>query len=294
MSKPFTGISITALYTSGVWRWGKLPCAEALATREAKGVFLFTNMALAISGLFARKRPQLRHSLLQRHTMITALFHRSGFMNVLELASGLAPRGAAATADPRITYTEVDLDQVLERKRALLERTAQGRAILARRNYRLIEADVMEADLDTIAGASAPLFVIAEGLFMYFDAETQRSLWKRIADLLKKNRGGIFVFDLTPRVEEDDGGKASKVLDSAMKMFTDGKSFERDARTREEIVKELRSVGFSECVAFETRSVARTWKLPFPDANTKTVIFACSVGGFALPPELVSSSPRPV
>src|SRR5438128_8918842 len=43
-------LSITALYTSAVWAWGRVPCAHLLATTDAKRVFDVTNAALAVTG----------------------------------------------------------------------------------------------------------------------------------------------------------------------------------------------------------------------------------------------------
>lgn len=124
------------VYTSQVWAWGALSHAHLFANSDAKRVFDATNAALA-ARMFNRKPAPLRHSLLHRHVMIDHMLRASGYRHVIELASGFS-RGAAATIDARITYTELDLPPVVECKRELLERTEEGRAVLARLGLRLV------------------------------------------------------------------------------------------------------------------------------------------------------------
>ena len=124
-------LSITALYTSQVWAWGQLPCAELLASRDGKRVFDVTNAAL---GLMRRGTP-LRFALLHRHTMIDHLVGEWRPRRIVELAAGLSRRGAAVSADPAVHYVEVDLPDVVAHKRRLLERSEAGRTVLARPNY---------------------------------------------------------------------------------------------------------------------------------------------------------------
>ena len=81
----------------------------------------------------------------------------------------------------------------------------------ARRNLRLQAADLREADLAAVAPpGDGPLLVIAEGLFMYLPAETQRRLWRRVAALAPRT----FVFDLLPAVEQPPPGAAGPARDA--------------------------------------------------------------------------------
>src|SRR5258705_1814635 len=166
-------LSVTALYTSHTWLWGRQPCAELLATPEAKTVFRLSNIALAFARLFFRRLPSLRHSLVQRHVMIDRIAHEVGANQVLELAAGLSRRGAAMTADEGIDYTEVDLAPVLAKKCELLARSEAGRAVLQRANLRFVAGDVRELDLEPLVDPRRPVFVVAEGLLMYLEAAEQ-------------------------------------------------------------------------------------------------------------------------
>lgn len=281
-AKKKTGdLSVTALYTSGTWSWGNLPGAELLASDDARNVFRVTNVALAIARLFTWSARSLRHSLLHRHAMIDHLAGEARATRILEIAAGLSRRGVARTEDPAVQYTEVDLAPMIAHKRRLLERTAQGRAALARPNLRMVEGDATSADLAALCGPNAPSFVIAEGLLMYLSPDQQRALWTKVRGLLAAAGSGTFVFDLVPACEQPAPGLAGRALGWMMRRFTGGKGFERDPRTRHDIAAELREAGFDEVQMVEPAAVASAWRLPFPDVPTQQLLFVATLSGAA-------------
>jgi O-methyltransferase involved in polyketide biosynthesis len=267
-------LSITALYTSATWSWGRLPCAELLATAEARWIFHLTNFVLWVARLFRWDLPSLRHSLLHRHLVIDQLAADARPTQVIEIASGLSRRGVSMSAKPSLRYTEIDLPEMVNRKRELLGRTPAGQAALARENLRLLASDVATTPLDRLVEPGAALFVIAEGLFMYLNADEQQQLWTRIRQLFEITPG-TFVFDLVPTGEQPRPGLVGRALEALMKVFTRGRSFERDARTRDDIAAALNVAGFSRVELLEPRSVARAWALPFADVRTQQLLFVC-------------------
>ena len=279
---PEGDLTVTALYTSQVWRWGKLPGAELFDLPAARSVFRVTNAFLAVMRLFRWKVRSLKHSLLHRHTFIDAVLRRAGARRILELASGLSRRGVAFTADPTIAYTEVDLPPVVASKRGLLAKSPEATALTERENWRLAAADVSALDdeaLDALVPATGGpgLHVVAEGLFMYFDAEQQRQAWERLAALIARAGGGALVFDLVPAVEEPPPGLLGRALAWLMKRFTAGKGFEKDARTRADIAAELRAAGFTAVEAVEPMLVAEDYDLPYPHKKTQQLVFVARV-----------------
>lgn len=279
MTKAARGdLSVTALYTSAAWAWGKLPNAALLESVEAARVFKVVNVALTVARLFFTRLPSLAHSLLHRHTMIDHLLAASGATRVIELASGLSRRGVTFAVDPAVTYVEVDLPHVVEKKRALLARSREGQVALARPNWQLVAGDVSTVALgellpDARDTAARPLFVIAEGLLMYLDAAAQRALFAAVVARLRSAGGGTFVFDLVPVCEQPRPGLVGRALAWLMKRFTGGQGFVRDPRTRGDIEAELRASGFDEVQLLEPHAVAREWHLPFPDADTQQLVF---------------------
>jgi O-methyltransferase involved in polyketide biosynthesis len=271
---PAGDLSVAALYTSGAWAWARLPGSELLASRRARAVFDGANLALALPRAL-RGAPSLPCSLVQRHVMIDRL--ATGAPHVLELAAGLSPRGVTLTADPKVTVTEVDLEPVMRRKRMLLARTAAGRSVLARANLRLVEADLREAGLQDPCWTpeGAPLFVIAEGLLMYLDADAQRALWRRVRALFD-SRPGTLVFDLVPSVEQPRPGAAGRAFGRMFRLATRGATFARDARTREDVAAELRAIGFT-VELLEPADAPESWQVPFRDRRTQQLLFVCRV-----------------
>ncbi len=261
-------LSVTALYTSQVWAWAGLPCADLCATRDAKRVFDVTNLALAVA-----RKPPLRFALLHRHLMIDHVMHEARAEHVLELAAGLSTR-SVRTSD--VDYTEVDLPAMAAAKRRLLARSERGRAALER--LRLVEGDVTTMELAPLVARGRTL-VIAEGLCMYLRAPARRALFAKIAALASTCGEVELVFDLVPASDEPPPGLAGRLLEAAMKRFTGGQAFERDARTRDDVLAELRAAGFSRCDAFRSRDVARAWQLPHAERETAMVVFTASARG---------------
>jgi O-methyltransferase involved in polyketide biosynthesis len=265
---------VTALYTSQVWAWGGLSHAHLFASSDARRVFDATNAALGAARMFNRKLAPLRHSLLHRHAMIDHLLGASGYRHVIELAAGFSRRGTAATSDVHMQYTELDLPHVVERKRELLRRTDTGQAVLARPGLRLVEGDVETASLEPFVRRREPVFVIAEGLMMYLAADARRGLFAKVRQLAATTGEVRFVFDLTPTDEEAaPPGIVERVLETAIKRSTGGRTFERDARTRKDIVTALREAGFDDIEALASSDIARAWNLPGPDRRTQVVLF---------------------
>ncbi len=222
-------------------------------------MFDVTNAALALA-----RKPPLRFALLHRHAMIDHLVRTSGMRHVIELAAGLSPRGAAFA--PEVDYVEIDLPAMVARKRELLGRTVAGRRVLE--HLRLVEGDVTTLDLAALA-SHEPTLVIAEGLCMYLPEDARRRLFANIARLSDVR----FVFDLVPSSEEPPPGLAGRALEAAMKRFTGGRTFERDARTRDDVLAELGAAGFTACEAIGSREVARAWQLPHGERTTTMVVF---------------------
>lgn len=268
-------LSVTALYCAETWRRAGLPGAELFATVDARRVFDATNAALGVARLVRRDLPPLRTSLLHRHLIIDRLAR--GARSIVELGAGLSRRGAALSADPAVRYVEIDLPATIAKKRALLERTAAGRAVLARDNLVLVGADVETAELAPLAAPAGPArapLVIAEGLAMYLAGPARRALFAKVAAI----PGARFVFDLVPIDEQPAPGRVGRALEAAMKRFTGGRAFERDARSRAQLLGELADAGFGGVEVVTPAAVARAWALPDADAATSVVVFSCAPG----------------
>lgn len=268
-------LTVTALYTSQAWVWAGFDGADLLDWRPSRGVFRAANLVLWLARLLRPDAPSLPHGLAQRHAMIDHLLRASGARQVLEIAAGLSQRGASFSRDPDFRYVELDLPKVVARKRALLERTAAGREVLDRPSWTLEAGDARTVDLAALV-AEGPVFVIAEGLFVYLDAQAQRALWRRIAKLLAGRPGSAFVFDLVPSCERPKPGRVGRALGHMLRVFTRGRGFETDARTRDDLRDDLVASGFEKVELFEPENLRKTGEIPHLDHATSVLVFRCS------------------
>jgi O-methyltransferase involved in polyketide biosynthesis len=124
--------------------------------------------------------------------------------------------------------------------------------------------------------------VIAEGLMMYLAADARRGLFAKVRQLAATTGEVRFVFDLTPTDKEPAPGIVERVLETAIKRSTGGRTFERDGRTRNEIVTAVREAGFDDVEVVASSDIARAWNLPEPGRRTQVALFvarASSVPG---------------
>lgn len=274
------GLAVTALYTAEVWRREGFPGAELLASPDARRVFGATDGALRLARLLGGLGRWLRGerwsplpvALAHRHALIDRWAQTHDAEVVLELASGLSPRGAWLSSLSERTVVEVDLPEMMATKRRLLGSTPEGKAALARAHWHFVEGDLREMELWRLVPPGRRTLVIAEGLFMYLDAEAQRGLMRRVADLLA-TRGGTLIFDLVPPAEEPRPGLLGRALGWLMRRFTRGADFVRERRTRADLLADLEAAGFVDAQAVEPHAQALALRLPHPETWTRMVVF---------------------
>ena len=206
-SQDTSRISITAHHTGYTWYANNLS-HPALATAYGKAFYYsskpWMHLARTVLGL-----ADLETALLQRHMIIDHLldeaFEKHGSVQVLELASGLSPRGfrfCNKHSGKDVLYIEADLPGMAGRKKTILENHG-----LMDANHFVLPCNILvqsgELSLEGIfrdrLDHSKPVFIITEGIINYFDLETMRNLWIRMAGLLKNASKGIYVSDNMPR-----------------------------------------------------------------------------------------------
>lgn len=270
MSLGKDNIPPSALYTAAAWRWGRLPGAELVTPPNARPVFRVMNAYLTLYGLLNPGWHSLKHTLLHRHAGIEHLLHQSHCSQVVEIAAGFSPRGSTISADPSMQYFEVDLTPVIAAKRALLQTTPEGRMVLRRDNFTLLQGDVTAMDWSRFA--ACPSFIVTEGLMMYFDRTTQMRIWRDIAEFLRANRGE-YVFDYLPTPDEPRRSFPGRLL-SRMR-GAQRRAFPCDGRNRHEIADDLRAAGFKNIAVHASADFSRAWNLPHAKAHTRVILYRC-------------------
>jgi O-methyltransferase involved in polyketide biosynthesis len=217
---PSETISPTAHYTGYVWARNGLSHPE-LATTEGRILFESLRPMMIVSG--AVGGPSLEPYLLARHRAIDALLSSAieehGVSQVVEVASGLSPRGwrFANRYGDRLTYVEADLPDMAERKRAALARIGSLSA-----SHRVQELDALRddgpgslAELATELDPAQGLAIITEGLLGYLDTDSVLGIWGRFARTLHGFAGGRYISDLHLGDVQTAAIRAFRVLLSA-------------------------------------------------------------------------------
>lgn len=141
--------------------------------------------------------PQIAPQIEARYKLVSQLLREHSVQQVLEIASGLSPRGLEVTNDSSIEYVEVDLPQMMSQKRQIVG------ALGSKSNLHLEVGDAL--DLDSLRGAAAvfdqtkPLGIIHEGLLRYFSFDEKEIVARNIHSLLEQFTGIWITPDITLR-----------------------------------------------------------------------------------------------
>ncbi|MDL0430064.1 class I SAM-dependent methyltransferase [Marinobacter sp. TBZ242] len=196
-SKDSTGISFTALYTGAVWHRHGLS-DDVLATGQ--GRWFYHLMTPFEAGSKALIGGNLRTFLLQRHLIIDHLIEQAlerGVTQVLEIACGMSPRGIRLRdRHPRLHMVEADLPDMATRKAA--------RLLVAGRlgdNHQVMPVDILaedgeqslEAVVERAFDNNEPMVVVTEGLTSYFSLPVISEFWKRLARLMDRRPGSVYL-----------------------------------------------------------------------------------------------------
>ena len=196
------------------------------------------------------------------------------------------------------SYFEVDLPHVVQHKQLCIENVLQhtdSTPVESARTSTVVDQSMQPSrtltdlpitfkahDLtqdDLIWLPSHPTTVIAEGLCMYLSADEQNTLWRTIYQRLVAIGGGTFVFDLVPNCEQAPPGIMGKFLGFLMRLFTGGKGFTVDQRTRHDIVNELEMIGFEQVHVIDPRDVNtyQEYHIPQFELDTQQLLFVMHV-----------------
>lgn len=204
-------VSPTAHYTGAVWAAAGLS-HPALQTTEGRVLHFALRPAMTASRLAGG--PTLQGFLLARHALLDhrleAAVQEGRIGQVLEIAAGMSPRGWRFTRrhGAAIAYVEADLPAMAGRKRRALARAGGGPEVVALDAFQPGGLDPAEALLDPARGGLA---VVTEGLLNYFDRASVEDLWMRIAALIGRCGGGVYLSDLHVRADTPAAGRAFEV-----------------------------------------------------------------------------------
>ncbi len=138
-----------------------------------------------------------RRALVElRFKSLNAFIHQLGYKQVLEFATGVAPRGLVLSEDPLMTVIETDLPEILEEKLLIVESLI---SLAERKNYQLHSANALHAgEIWDAAGLfeREPLTIVHEGLLQYLGPDERKQLAGNIRSLLQHFGGAWITSDV--------------------------------------------------------------------------------------------------
>lgn len=139
------------------------------------------------------KKDRLAPQLEARYKLVDKLLKSSGMVQVLEVASGVAPRGLNfARSNSAMQYVEMDLPAVAKEKRLVVT----DLRIEVPTNLKIVDGDALsEEDLLRASGelsTDQPIAVVNEGLLRYLNFDEKAQYAKHVHNLLSKS-GGVWI-----------------------------------------------------------------------------------------------------
>jgi O-methyltransferase involved in polyketide biosynthesis len=136
---------------------------------------------------------------------VRAQFHTT---QILELASGLLPRGMILTQQPEMTFIESDLPAMIHQKQQLAQQLVGDRP-----NLHFLDIDATRnlnsSRLSAYFQLDQPVTILCEGLLMYLTFDEKRQVFANVREILQ-TFGGVWITpDLTTKVRAEQMGRNS-------------------------------------------------------------------------------------
>ncbi|WP_375475072.1 class I SAM-dependent methyltransferase [uncultured Nostoc sp.] len=183
----FDKIILTAFMVSLARQFTDIPYAKELA------------QLIEMQGLVKLSQPQnqdksvlLTARVEARYKTINQVIAQYQITQVLELASGLLPRGLLISNNPNITFIESDLPQMIRCKQQLIQQLVGERP-----NLHFIEIDATSRPSEfwkstSLLKAGQPVMILCEGLLTHLTLVEKQLVCANIRDMLH-SYGGVWI-----------------------------------------------------------------------------------------------------
>jgi len=183
----FEKISPTALLVTYARQFSDIPYAKEIAK-------LVNAQSVVEDFVPGEQQTPLHTAILieARYKTINRVLAQFQINQILELATGLLPRGIIVTQDPNVTYIESDLPAMLTQKQELVRQLIGDRPNL---HFEAIDATHQPSQFPLGANYLSehePIAVLCEGLLGYLNFEEKKQLFANVRELLQRY-GGVWI-----------------------------------------------------------------------------------------------------
>jgi Leucine carboxyl methyltransferase len=203
----FDKISPTALMVAYVRQFTDIPYSQEIST--------LVNAQAVVESLIKNNsnRPvEIGVYIEGRYKIITKLIIQSQATQIIELASGLQPRGIVMTENPDILFIESDLPGILTQKQEIVQELIGNRP-----NYKFIPINVtsvpsqfpLHADY---LNTQKPVVITCEGLMTYLTFAEKQLVFRNICGMLEIYGGMWITPDFNSKIEIENIIKISPSL----------------------------------------------------------------------------------
>jgi O-methyltransferase involved in polyketide biosynthesis len=195
------------------------------------------------------KKPELAPQFEARYKLINKSIYRTRYNQILELASGFAPRGLSMSVNDHFNYVEVDLPSVIKEKKQIVKEIADSNNFAMPKNLHFVSGNVLE--LKTFEKAikyfdkSKPLIIVNEGLLRYMTKKEKAKVAKNIHKILTKFNGVWITSDISiKKIFRQENKIMNKYIEKVSKLT--GKDLNTNRfETEKEAIKFFENLGFS-------------------------------------------------
>ncbi|MEL6457855.1 MAG: class I SAM-dependent methyltransferase [Cyanobacteria bacterium J06621_15] len=190
----FEKISPTSLMLAYARQFTDIPYCKELSQLVNAETFI-NQLDAAVEKFQGYKldRPVEHAALFEaRYKGINQLMNEFSSQQVVELASGLLPRGMIFSEDSNNVFIESDLPAVISQKQQLVEKLIGNRSNL---QFEKIDATSHSNQFPLNAdyfNSQKPITVVCEGLLMYLTLEEKRMVFNNVRELLQVY-GGVWI-----------------------------------------------------------------------------------------------------
>lgn len=192
--KSFDLISPTAFAVTYFRQFSDIPYAMELSQRVNAQAFVEQHLGKNLDGCLP-----LLLQIEARYKAIDHLITQFGYTQILELASGLLPRGMVMSENPNITFVESDLPAMVDLKQELVSKLIGNRPNL---QFKAIDATQIPSQFPLHADylrEDCPVIILCEGLLSYLTFPEKERVCANIREVLS-HYGGVWITpDLTTK-----------------------------------------------------------------------------------------------